>query len=502
MMNEASLSNEVLIENRMLRERITELEEQLEKERKDSSNSKKQNKKLTKEVNDLKKELAKLKGSAPLLASSDKTAEAGGVPSSKVFYKRNRSADRRKPTGGQSGHTGHGRRKPVPNSPPITVQLEECHICGRSTGIPSKGAEQTRTITDIPLPYHIVYEVIFPRYWCSTCKRLVRGNLPWIPPNQQFGPLVACWISFHRMLGLTVGKIRLSLFETYGISMSDDTVLKLEKWVADVLHDDYEKIKENVVKAYAVNADETSFRINGENGWLWVFVHTLGALYVVAPTRGHTVPEEILKGFNGVLGRDAWKPYDVVKCSGHQLDLLHINRWLERAELHHGVEPRTLLTSRHRKLTRPGRPPEKFLEFIDGVRSILKRAVEFTEKNTSPSLKKRTKAWKQFKEEMNVLTEKKWKDKDAIRISKELRRRLNMLFTFVKMEDIPWHNNDAERAIRKGVLARKVSGGRRTWTGAETFQILLSVYETSKKKGENFIQLAMRKIGVPSAEIG
>jgi Transposase IS66 family. len=39
--------------------------------------------------------------------------------------------------------------------------------------------------------------------------------------------------------------------------MSESTILKLEKWVADTLHDDYEKIREEVVKSGVVNADET-----------------------------------------------------------------------------------------------------------------------------------------------------------------------------------------------------------------------------------------------------
>ncbi len=41
--------------------------------------------------------------------------------------------------------------------------------------------------------------------------------------------------------------------------------------MADTLHEDYEKIREDVVKSSAVNADETGFRIGGKNGWLWVF---------------------------------------------------------------------------------------------------------------------------------------------------------------------------------------------------------------------------------------
>ena len=64
----------------------------------------------------------------------------------------------------------------------------------------------------------------------------------------------------------------------------------------------------------SVNADETGFRIDGKNGWLWVFTSVVGSYYKISPTRGHTVPEEILEGFEGVLGRDAWKPYDVEEC--------------------------------------------------------------------------------------------------------------------------------------------------------------------------------------------
>jgi transposase len=40
----------------------------------------------------------------------------------------------------------------------------------------------------------------------------------------------------------------------------------------------------------------------------------MASYYRVAPTRGHTVPEETLEGFNGVLGRDGWKPYDKINC--------------------------------------------------------------------------------------------------------------------------------------------------------------------------------------------
>jgi len=182
--------------------------------------------------------------------------------------------------------------------PPVYVTLDECPDCGMPVDEPVKGAEQKRTVTDIPLPEHIVYEVIFQRYWCNKCNKLVRGEVPWLPPNQHFGPAVASWVVYQRMLGLSIGKIQSSLYETYEITMSEATILKLEKWVADTLKEDYEKLHEDIVKADVVNADETGFRIDGKNSWLWVFTSTIGSYYKIAPTRGHTIPEETLKGFS------------------------------------------------------------------------------------------------------------------------------------------------------------------------------------------------------------
>jgi transposase len=107
-------------------------------------------------------------------------------------------------------------------------------------------------------------------------------------------------------------------------------------------------------------------------------------------------------------------------------------------------------------------------------------------------------ACKEFQKEMKTFLNRKWTDTDAVRISKELRRRLDMLFTFMDHEGVPWHNNDAERAIRQGVLHRKISGGRRTWTGAEAFEVLLSTYETAKKRGDRFIAMVKAKFDPPA----
>jgi len=466
----------------------------IRKLKKENKRLKEENKKLKKEYKDIKEQLAKLKGSLPFLASTEKTAEAGGIPTSGIFYRRNTPKDQKRKLGGQPGHKGYGRKRPIPNSPPVHIPLHICPTCTTRLGDEVEGAEQRRTVTDIPIPSHVVYEIIYPRYYCPTCKKMVRGEATWLPSNKEFGPGIASWVAFHRMLGLTIAKIKASLKETYCIKISDAAIIGLEQWVAEMLDDDYERIKETIRNSNSVNADETRFRISGDNGWLWVFTSVMASLYVVAPTRGHEVPVETLEGFDGVLGRDAWKPYDSVKCSGHQLDLLHVNRWLERAEVKHQIEPRKLRSRNPVKMRRRGRPPKELLGFVDGVRLVLNKAIDFWKSSPKPSPEDGKQARGRFENEMIIFLDLPRTNKDAVRISKELRKRVGMLFTFVEIDGVPWHNNDAERAIRKGVLARKISGGRRTWEGGEVFQVLLSVFETTKKTATNFIELVKDRL--------
>ena len=79
----------------------------------------KENKELREKLRRTQEELKRMKASAPYLAASDLTAEAGGVPSSRVFYRRPVQPREPNPTGGQPGHPGRSRERPVPNAPPL-----------------------------------------------------------------------------------------------------------------------------------------------------------------------------------------------------------------------------------------------------------------------------------------------------------------------------------------------------------------------------------------------
>ncbi len=68
-----------------------------------------------------------------------------------------------------------------------------------------------------------------------------------------------------------------------------------------------------------------------------------------------------------------------------------------------------------------------------------------------------------------------------------------MVFTFVRKPGVAWHNNLAENHVRQGVLYRKLSGGRRSWHGAEVLERLMSVYRTCRIQSAEVCRSSARR---------
>ena len=467
------------------------IEHEVEELKEKLQHSEEQLRRLEDQKRRLQDELRRMKTMLPFWAATDRTAEAGGVPTSRVFYRRPVRPREPKPAGGQLGHPGRFRERPVPNSPPLRLSLDKCTECGTRLGEPFE--VRKRTITDLPPPQPLVFDVEISRYTCPGCHLRVEPESPY-PPHRPYGFALVARVVHLRMLGLSVAKVVDCLREGHGVRVSPAAVLKMEQWAAEALGPLYESLREQLRSVPVVHGDETSFRIRGENGWMWVFCHLEAVVYRIAPSRASDVVQEMLGGYEGTVVHDAWDPYDSLTSAKHQLDLLHVNRWLERAEWLHRVEPRPLLKEVEPKLVSAGRPPEEFLRFADGVRRTLRGVIRWTEENPDAPKRVRRRVKRSAKRALTRLLKEPWRDPDAIRIAKELRSRRRMLFTFVTTPGVPWHNNSAESQIRQGVLFRKISGGRRSWLGAEILERLLSVYRTCKKRGTDFLHVVIEAL--------
>ncbi|MBZ0110113.1 MAG: transposase [Candidatus Scalindua rubra] len=75
------------------------------------------------------------------------------------------------------------------------------------------------------------------------------------------------------------------------------------------------------------------------------------------------------------------------------------------------------------------------------------------------------------------------------------------LLQFVKHKDAEYHNNRAERTIRKIVIFRKLSFGSRTPEGAQYHAILTSVLETCRLKGKSILIFLKNVLKTPDDKL-
>ena len=92
----------------------------------------------------------------------------------------------------------------------------------------------------------------------------------------------------------------------------------------------YKELEKRIREALVKHIDETSWRINGKNNWLWIFINKEVALYVVNRKRSSKVPAKILGNQEGeFIVEDRFSAYnELAKVSGceQQLCWAHLLR--------------------------------------------------------------------------------------------------------------------------------------------------------------------------------
>src|SRR5205085_5749659 len=85
------------------------------------------------------------------------------------------------------------------------------------------------------------------------------------------------------------------------------------------------------------------------------------------------------------------------------------------------------------------------------------------------------------------LPKKDYQSEIAVYYQKRFEKNRAKLFTFLDYDGVPWNNNNAEHAIKAFARLRRVIGGTSTEKGIREYLILLSLCETCKYRGVNFL---------------
>jgi transposase len=265
-------------------------------------------------------------------------------------------------------------------------------------------------------------------------------------------------------LHLPLDKIRRSLEICFGIKTTTATIYNHIKSLSQHYQEEYDKIQDHIRESEAVNTDETGWRINGVNYWLWTFVTDTAVLFKIERRRSGDVPKEVLgKDFGGVITSDFYPAYNKLTCR-KQKCWVHFLRDTKKISEN---------TAEARK-------------FHKKVKRLVRDMAKFKEKN--PPHQEIAKAKKRYQRRLDKIIAGPYTDCDCIRLAKRLKQHKDSLLTFLEVASVTYHNNAAERIIRPFVVMRKISGGNNSRAGADAHEIMMSVLVTHNLKGENFLE--------------
>ena len=130
------------------------------------------------------------------------------------------------------------------------------------------------------------------------------------------GPRARLLMAYCRAeLGLSLGKSVTLLDQLFGLSLSRAGALGHIHWAADLVDRVVQRLFELLKTEAVVHADETGWRINGKNIWMWCFCNPRLALFLCDEHRSGEVVQRVLgESMPGVLVTDFYAAYHALDC--------------------------------------------------------------------------------------------------------------------------------------------------------------------------------------------
>ena len=387
-----------------------------------------------------------------------------------------------------------GPRKPRPHgfartrmTPTQRVEraVAQCPDCG--TQLAGGWTQRTREVIDLPqVPVQVTEHAYIART-CPSCQRRC------VPPAQLDGVVLD-----KQRLGVNVMSLIAALKEearlpfrtiqwyldaVHGLRLSLGAIVDATQKVARQAQAAMADIVERIRGSPVVHADETGWREDGHNGYVWTFSTPTQRYFPCSSQgqalrrgRGKAVVDEVLgEEFAGVLVSDfyaAYHHYDGPKqrCWAHLLRDIHDLRALY-------PEDATLA------------------QWADAVHSVYVQAKAFTH----PSEQQRRIAQLALEQRLLALCRPYRDDPSAAqaRLCRRMEKHIKELFVFVAELGAPPDNNAAERSLRPVVISRKISGGARSVQGTDTKMTLASVFGTWRAQALNPLTACRQLLTTP-----
>ena len=313
--------------------------------------------------------------------------------------------------------------------------VENCPDCG--THLTGGWVQRTREVIELPVVPVQVTEHVFIARTCPVCRRrrVPTAQLDGAAlGRQRLGVNLISRIATLREEGrLPIRSIQWYLRTVHQLSLSVGAIVSAIHQTAQQAQPAVAGMVDRIRASPVVHADETGWRQNGNNGYVWTSTPT--ERYFLRRGRG-----------KAVVDREAPCP---IPCTANDLVALYA----------------------------PAGPVGP------AVHQLYVEARSFTH----PQARRRHTAQLAWERQLLAICQPFLADPSAVqgKLCRRIERHIKELFVFVAEPDVPADNNPAERSLRHLVISRKVSGGTRSEQGTESKMTLASIFGTWRAQGLN-----------------
>jgi transposase len=392
-----------------------------------------------------------------------------------VFVKPNVPTAPRRPPGQKPGHAPAHRPHPCKIDVHVEVPVAKDRLgklsCPQCHAQLSDVQTHRRVVEDIIPARRLVTSFHTTSGYCPGCRKRIESRAADQPP-------IPAGVEIHQpQLGInslaTAALLRLRYRLPYrqigqlfldlpGMPISAGAVAKQIQRMAAWLEGQYDRLKVLIRAGPCVHMDETGWRIDGQNHWLWTMLCDKATVFHIDKSRSQKVTGKLLgEHYSGTLVSDFYSGYAKVDCV-KQKCLVHLLRELKETREKHPAFGQGMFYPRLRRL-------------IQEMLLLKKKKQEFKARLYEAKVRK----LEHRLLELECGPQGGWKGKQEKRLAKRLRGHKGELTAFLRNDDVAGDNNAAERALRPAVVLRKITGGSRSDKGAHATAVLLSVVKTA-----------------------
>ena len=428
---------------------------------------------LQQTIAQLHSRVADLEEQIKRLTQPPKDCSNSSVPSSQSPKPNHHHAQRKKKRGPKPGHRGASRKRQPPDVI-VECRPSRCGRCGADLSeMPGKLVGRSQVV-ELPPIKPVVIEARRYQVTCALCtERQAATYPPGLEPERTFGPGIEALVCYlHHLQHISYDRLETLMRQLFGLHLSQGAIANLMRRAAGTLQPQAQKIRETIRASPVIGCDETGARVDGRNRWQWVFETEQASYHVIVPTRGSQTIEQVLgEAQPQVWVSDCFSAQLKAPAKQRQLCLAHQLR-----DLQYGIDAE-----------RCG--------FCYRLQQLLRRAMRLGKHRARLAPEIFAAQVKEIQAACDALLARPVTTRNGQRLRKRYVKHRDHLFTFLRRQDVPADNNACERALRKSVVHRKVSGGFRSAWGAEAFATMATVLQTGHKHGEDALSTLTALLG-------